>query len=77
MDRTGSDDHQQPVVLAVDDLGRGRTGLLDGLVGFYGGGDIVTQERGGDQRVVLRDRKDVQGQDGWSGPSKEPGFGFK
>ena len=54
MDRAGSDDDEQSVVFTVDDLGGGGSSLLDGLVGFGRGRDIVTQERGGDQRVVLR-----------------------
>ena len=54
VDRAGSDDDEQSVVFTVDDLGGGGSSLLDGLVGFGRGRDIVTQERGGDQRVVLR-----------------------
>lgn len=53
VDRARTDNDEQPVVLTVNDLGGGGSGLLDGLVGLGRGRNVVTQECRRNQRVVL------------------------
>jgi len=53
VDRARADDDEDAVILASQDTGCVETGGGDGLLGSWGGADLVAEESGLDERVVL------------------------